>query len=330
MAQYLVRRILFAVGVLILISIITYGIFFWLSPDPAVTICGKACTPANIASIRHQLGLDKPFWLQYVTFIRDFFVGTSYGTGPTATPCDFPCLGFSFQTHEAVWSMISSRLPVSATVAIGAAVLWLLAGIVGGVIGGMRQGSWWDRAGLFVALGSISLPNFFVALILQYVLVVQLQWLPFPTAVPFTQSPTQWFTNYLMPWVVLAFGYAAIYLRVVRTNVIDTLNENFLRTARAKGLPSSLIVRRHALRPALTPVVTLFGMDFAALLGGAVIVETVFGLNGVGKLTSDSITKNDQPVIMGVTLLVAFFVVVANLVVDILYTVLDPRVRTPR
>jgi len=330
MARFLVRRILFAVGVLILISIITYGIFFWLSPDPAVTICGKACTPSTIANIRGQLGLDKPFWLQYLDFVRHFFVGTTYGTGPTATHCVFPCLGFSFQTHQAVWSMIASRLPVSATLAVGAAILWLLAGVVGGVIGGIKQGSWWDRAGLFVALGSISLPNYFVALILQYLLVVQLNWLPFPSAVRFTASPVQWFLNYLMPWIVLAFGYAAMYLRLVRTNVMDTLNENFLRTARAKGLPGGLIVRRHALRPALTPVVTMFGMDFAALLGGAVIVETVFGLNGVGKLTSDSITKNDQPVIMGVTLLVAFFVVVANLVVDILYTVLDPRVRTPR
>ncbi|WP_022881483.1 ABC transporter permease [Gryllotalpicola ginsengisoli] len=330
MAGFLLRRGLFAIGVLVLISIITYGIFFWLSPDPAVTICGKACTPETIATIRHELGLDQPFWLQYVQFVVHFFAGTEYGTGPTATPCTFPCLGFSFQTHQAVWSMISSRLAVSATVAIGAAVLWLLAGIVGGVIGGIKQGTWWDRAGLTVALGSISLPNYFVALILQYLLVVQLRWLPFPSAVKFSDSPTQWFANYLMPWIVLAFGYAAMYLRLVRASVIETLSENFLRTARAKGLPSSLVIRRHALRPALTPVVTMFGMDFAALLGGAVIVETVFGLNGVGKLTSDSITKNDQPVIMGVTLLVAFFVVVANLVVDILYTVLDPRVRIPR
>jgi peptide/nickel transport system permease protein len=180
---------------------------------------------------------------------------------------------------------------------------------------------------LAVALGSISLPNYFVALILQYLLVVQLGLLPFPAVVPFTQDPTQWFETYLMPWLVLAFAYAAMYVRLVRANVIDTLNENYYRTARAKGLPGSLIVRRHALRPALTPVVTMFGMDFAALLGGAIIIETVFGLNGVGKLTADSITKNDQPVIMGVTLLVASFVVVANLVVDVLYTLLDPRVR---
>jgi peptide/nickel transport system permease protein len=327
MTVFLIRRILFAVGVLLLISVLTYGIFFWLAPNPAVTICGKACTPTTIASIRHQLGLDRPFWFQYLDFLRTFFVGTSYGTGSTAIQCPFPCVGFSFQTQQSVWAMIVTRLPVSATIAVGAGLLWLLAGVIGGVIGGIKQGSVWDRAGLVVALGSISLPNYFVALILQYLLVVVLHVLPFPSVVAFSDDPVLWFQSYLMPWVVLAFGYAAIYLRVVRTNVIDTLGENFVRTARAKGLPSRLVIRRHALRPALTPVLTLFGMDFAGLLGGAVIVETVFGLNGVGKLTSDSITRNDQPVIMGVTLLVAFFVVVANLLVDLLYAVVDPRVR---
>jgi peptide/nickel transport system permease protein len=328
MSSFLARRFGFTLVILVLISVITFGIFFWLSPDPAVSICGKACTPATIGTIREQLGLDRPFFVQYAQFVTDFFTGSTYGTGPTAVRCSFPCLGFSFQTHQAVWAMIASRLPVSITVAVGAAVTWLLAGVIGGVLGGVKEGTWWDRGALVVALGSISLPNYFVALILQYLLVVQLQILPFPSAVTFGEDPLRWFETYLMPWLVLGFGYAAMYLRLVRTNVIDTLNENFYRTARAKGLPTSLVLRRHALRPALTPVVTMFGMDFAALLGGAIIVETVFGLNGVGKLTADSITKNDQPVIMGVTLLVACFVVVANLVVDVLYTALDPRVRT--
>jgi peptide/nickel transport system permease protein len=222
---------------------------------------------------------------------------------------------------------VGERLPVSATVALGAAVLWLLGGVIGGVVSAFQKGRFWDKFFAAIALGGISLPNYFVALLLQFILVVQLQWLPFPQAVGFTENPGQWFANYLMPWLVLAFQYAAIYTRLTRSNVIDTLGQNFMRTARAKGLKPSLVVGRHALRPALTPVTTMFGMDFAALLGGALITEKVFGLNGIGKLTADSITKNDQPVIMAVTLLAAAFVVIANIVVDIGYRYLDPRVR---
>ena len=327
MLLYLLRRILSAIGILLLVSLFTYAIFFLLSPDPAVLICGKTCTPERIDQIRGQLGLDQPFWMQYWEFLRGLVIGRSYGEGPSAIDCAAPCLGFSFQTNESVTNMITNRFPVSATLAIGAAVLWLLAGIGGGLLSAVKQGTWWDRGAMMVALGGISLPNYFVALILQYVLVVQLQILPFPTAVEFGENPLLWFQSYLMPWLVLAFAYASMYARLVRTNVIDTLGENFMRTARAKGLAAPLILRRHALRPALTPVVTLFGMDFAGLLGGALITETVFGLNGVGKLAADSIAKNDQPVIMGVTLLAAFFVVFGNVIVDILYTVLDPRVR---
>ena len=327
MVLYLTRRVLLALGVLALISLFTYVIFFVLSPDPAVLICGKTCTPERIDMIRGQLGLDQPFWVQYGEFLRGIFVGRTYGEGASAVACAAPCLGYSFQTNESVMSMMISRLPVTATVAIGAAVLWLLAGVGGGLLSAVKQGTWWDKSAMMVALAGISLPNYFVALILQYVLVVQLQILPFPSAVAFGTDPVLWFQSYLMPWMVLAFGYASMYARLVRANVLDTLDENFMRTARAKGLATPVILTRHALRPSLTPVVTLFGMDFAGLLGGALITETVFGLNGVGKLAADSIAKNDQPVIMGVTLLAAFFVVIGNVVVDVVYTFLDPRVR---
>lgn len=327
MIGYLARRVLAALGILVLISLFTYVIFFVLSPDPAVLICGKTCTPDRIDQIRHQLGLDQPFWMQYWDFLKGIFVGRGYGKGASTVTCGAPCLGFSFQTNESVTNMIIARLPVSVTVAVGAAMLWLLVGISGGLISAVKQGTWWDRSAMMVALAGISLPNYFVALLLQYVLVVQLKILPFPTAVGFPDDPVAWFESYLMPWMVLALAYASMYARLVRANVIDTLGENFMRTARAKGLSTPLLLRRHALRPALTPVVTLFGMDFAGLLGGALIIETVFGLNGVGKLAADSIAKNDQPVIMGVTLLAAFFVVIGNVVVDVAYTMLDPRVR---
>lgn len=327
MLFYILKRIAAGAIVLLLITVFTYAVFFVLSPDPAYMICGKTCTPDRIADIHEKLGLDKPFWQQIWIFLSGLFAGRDYGSGVNAVHCVAPCLGYSFQTNQPVMDMILQRLPISATLAVGAALLWLLAGVGGGLLSAVKQGTWWDRGIMVTALSGISLPNYFVALALQYVIVVKLKWLPFPTAVPFSDDPLEWFEAYLMPWVVLAFMYAAMYTRLVRANVIDTLGQGFIRTARAKGLAPRSVIGKHALRPALTPALTLFGMDFAALLGGALITETVFGLNGVGKLTADSITQNDQPVIMGVTLLAAALVVIANIGVDLLYSVLDPRVR---
>ncbi len=327
MIRFLVNRLLGMAVVLFLVCLFTYVIFFVLSPDPAVQICGKNCTPEAIDRIRANLGLDEPFWAQFWTFISGLFAGRTYGTGANAIDCAAPCLGYSFQSSQPVTDMILQRLPVSATVAIGAAVLWLLAGVSAGLLSAVREGKFADRFITGLTLTGMSIPNYVLALSLQFLLVVTLGWLPFPQAVPFGEDPAQWFANFLMPWIVLSIGAAAVYTRLTRANVIETLQENYVRTARAKGLSPGLVWRRHALRPALTPIVTIFGMDFAGLLGGALITETVFGLNGVGKLAADSITKNDQPVIMGVTLLAAFLVVVGNMVVDLLYTAIDPRVR---
>lgn len=327
MSRFLFNRLLGMVVVLFGVCLFTFVIFFVLSPDPAVQICGKNCTPETIDRLHANLGLDQPFWTQFWTFISGLFVGRTYGTGANAVECAAPCLGYSFQTSQPVTDMIVQRLPVSATVAIGAAVLWLLAGVAGGVISAVREGRFADRFITALTLTGMSIPNYVLALSLQFLLVVTLGWLPFPQAVPIGDDPVQWFLNFLMPWIVLAIGAAAVYTRLTRANVIETLQENYVRTARAKGLRPDLVWRRHALRPALTPVVTIFGMDFANLLGGALITETVFGLNGIGKLAADSITKNDQPVIMGVTLLAAFLVVVGNMVVDLLYSAIDPRVR---
>ncbi|MER7394045.1 ABC transporter permease [Streptomyces sp. NPDC000151] len=327
MARYLAGRIAGLVLILFMVCLFTFLIFFKLSPEPALMICGKTCTPERVDQIRSVLGIDQPFLTQFGDFLGGLFTGRDYGSGANLVHCPAPCLGYSFQTNQAVWDMVVSRLPVSATVAIGAAVLWLLAGVTAGLLGAVKEGTWWDRSVMNLSLGGASIPNYVLALALQYVLVVQLQWLPFPSAVAFGDDPVRWFESYLMPWIVLATGYACLYSRLTRANVIDTLAENFMRTARSKGLPPLLTMRRHALRPALTPITTIFGMDFAALLGGALITETVFGLNGVGKMAADSIAKNDQPVIMAVTLLAAFFVVVGNVVVDLVYTGLDPRVR---
>lgn len=327
MTRYLLGRLIGMVVVLFLVCLFTFVIFFALSPDPAVPICGKNCTPERIDQIRENLGLDLPFWQQFTSFLVGLFAGRTYGTGAAAIECAAPCLGYSFQTSQMVTDMLVQRLPISATVAIGAAILWLLAGVSAGVISAVKQGTFVDKFLAGLTLGGMSIPNYVFALVLQFILVVTLGWLPFPQAVPIGDDPVQWFLNFLMPWIVLATGAAATYTRLTRANVVDTLQENYVRTARAKGLRPDLIWRRHALRPALTPVVTMFGMDFAGLLGGALITETVFGINGVGKLAADSITQNDQPVIMGVTLMAAFFVIIGNMVVDLLYSVIDPRVR---
>ncbi|MBN6053110.1 ABC transporter permease, partial [Nonomuraea sp. RK-328] len=327
MARYVAGRIAGLVVLLLLVCVFTYLIFFKLSPDPALMICGKTCTPDRVAQIRTSLGLDKPFLAQLWDYLSGLVAGRDYGSGANLVHCPAPCLGYSFQSSQSVTQMIVERLPVSATVAVGAAVLWLIVGIAAGLLSAVKEGSWWDRTAMGLALGGSSIPNYVLALTLQYVLVVELQILPFPSAVPFSEDPVLWFQSYLMPWLVLATGYACLYARLTRANVIDTLAQNFMRTARSKGLGPALTMRRHALRPALTPIVTIFGMDFAALLGGALITETVFGLNGIGKMAADSIAKNDQPVIMAVTLLAAFFVMAGNVVVDLLYTGLDPRVR---
>lgn len=327
MTLYITRRLLGGIGTLFVVTLFTMLIFFTLTPDPAASICGQTCSPERIESIRSMLGVDQPFFTQFWTYISSLFVGRNIGEGADMIHCAAPCLGYSFQTRQDVLGMIVSRLPVTQTLAVGAAILWLVAGVVSGVVSGLKAGTVWDKSMMIFALIGVALPNYLVALVLQYLLVVKLRWLPFPSNVSAFEEPVLWFQSYLMPWIVLALMFAALYSRLTRSNIIDTLDENFIRTARAKGLSRRVIVGRHALRPALSPVVTLFGIDFATLLGGAIITETVFGLNGVGKLAYDAIATNDQPVLMGITLLAGFAVVIANIIVDLVYHFLDPRVR---
>lgn len=328
MIAIILKRVCAMLLILLLVTIFTFVIFYVLSPDPALQICGKNCTPEKITQIRGNLGLDQPFFTQLLVYLGGLFAGREFHIAGTAVPCPAPCLGYSFQTGQLVTEMIVQRFPVTLTITVGAAVLWVLVGVGSGVLSAAKAGTFVDRTIAGLTLGAMSVPVYVSALVLQYVFVVVLGWLPFPQAVPFADDPGAWFASYILPWVVLSMLYAATYTRLTRINVIETLQENFVRTAHAKGLAPSLVWRRHALRPALTPLVTMLGMDIAGLLGGALITETVFGLNGVGKLTSDSIVKNDQPVIMAVTLLSAAFVIVGNLVVDLVYAGIDPRVRT--
>ncbi|TQF01526.1 ABC transporter permease [Kitasatospora acidiphila] len=327
MILYLLRRLAVTTAILLVVCAATFAIFYLMPADPAQGACGKACSPERIAEIRTTLGLNHSPLVQFRDYLAGIVSGRTYGSGAQAVNCPFPCLGFSFQTDQPVWQLLTGRLPVSFSIAIGAAVLWLAVGVGAGVVSALRRGSLWDRAAMTAALGGVSLPIYFTALVLQYLLVVQFELLPYPQAVPFTADPVGWAQSMVMPWITLAMLYAGIYARVTRGEMLESLGQNYVRTARAKGLPEITVVRRHALRPALMPIVTIFGMDLGALLGGALITESVFGLPGVGKLAADAIASADQPVILGVTLFAAAFVVLANLLVDLVYAVLDPRVR---
>ncbi len=327
MILYLGRRLLGMLGVLLAIAAVTFTIFYVLPSDPAAAACGKACSDERLEAIRASMGLDAPVWRQFADFVTGVFTGRTMGTGQYALHCDFPCLGYSYENSEGVWDLLVDRLPVSASLAAGAAVLWLALGLTAGVTAALRKDSLTDRALMVGAVAAASLPVYFTSVLLIYGLIRLTGLLPYPSYVPFTSDPLSWASNLLLPWLALAILYAAMYARQSRGAMIESMAEPYIRTARAKGLPRRTVVVKHGLRAGLTPVLTIFGMDLGGLLAGAVITESLFGLPGIGRLFYGALTTGDQPVILGVTLLAATFIVVANLAVDLLYAVVDPRVR---
>ncbi len=328
MGRYIVRRFLGVVALVFVVMTMTFGIFFLVPASPAVLACGKSCSPERIAEINAKLGLDEPLVVQYANYVKGFFVGREYGEGTAITRCDAPCFGVSFQTDENVLNdLLLDRLPVTLSIAAGAAVLWLLIGVSVGILSALKRGSALDKSAMGFALGGVSLPVYFTALVSATILAGKLQLIDYPRYNDFTENPALWASGLVLPWFTLAFLYAALYARLTRANMIETMGEDFIRTARAKGLPERQVVGKHGLRAALTPIVTLFGLDLGALLGGAVLTESAFGLPGMGKLAIDAISSVDLPVILGVTVFSAFFIVFANFVVDILYAVINPKVR---
>jgi peptide/nickel transport system permease protein len=332
---FVIRRLLVAVLLLLVVCLATFFIFFVVpklagqtTDQLAAQYVGKNPNPVQIHAIEIKLGLNKPIIVQFFDFVKGLVAGQNYDNGPDVTYCPAPCFGYSFRSSLPVWPQMVSRIPVTLSLAIGAAVIWLVSGVATGVLSALRKGSIWDRSAMTIALAGVSLPIFFTA---QIALLVFRDTIPlFPgagTYVPITQNPAQWFENLVLPWVTLAFLYAALYARITRAGMLETMNEDFIRTARAKGLVERKVVLKHGLRASLTPILTIFGLDLGLLVGGAVLTETVFSLPGLGKFAVDAISNNDLPEIMGVTLLAAFFVIVANLIVDVLYAVVDPRVR---
>jgi peptide/nickel transport system permease protein len=332
---YVIRRLLAAVVLLFVISAATFAIFYLIprlagsSPETLATrYVGRAATPETVNLIAHRLGFYDPVWLQYGRWIKGVLVGADYDYGAGVEHCPAPCFGYSFITRQPVWPDLLERLPVTLSLALGAAVLWLFFGLTTGVISALRRGSMLDRAAMGVSLAGVSLPIFFTGMIALTIFSYRLQWTaPGGTYTPFTENPAAWFYALLLPWLVLALQFSAQYARLTRAGMLETMGEDYIRTARAKGLRERDVTVKHGLRAALTPILTIFGLDFGLLLGGAVITESVFSLPGLGKYAVDAITTNDLPKVLGVTLMAAFFVVVANLVVDLLYAVVDPRVR---
>ncbi|MET9373841.1 ABC transporter permease [Streptomyces sp. NPDC003035] len=327
MILYIGRRLLGVLGVLLAIAAVTFVIFYVLPSDPAAAACGKSCSAERLAAIRAHMGLDDPLWRQFADFVTGIFTGRTVGSGAYALHCEFPCLGYSYENSEAVWDLLVDRLPVSASLALGAAVIWLLLGLTAGVTAALRKDTLLDRTLMVGAVAAASVPVYFTSVMLIYGLIRVAGLLPYPQYVAFGSNPAAWASNLILPWLALAILYAAMYARQSRSSMIETMAEPYIRTARAKGLPRRTVVVKHGLRAGMTPILTIFGMDLGGLLAGAVITESIFGLPGIGRLFYGALATGDQPVILGVTLLAAAFIVVANLAVDLLYAVVDPRVR---
>jgi len=315
MLAFLIRRIIGAFLVCIAVTFIVFVIFIVVpGGDPAQRIGSKNATPQLIENIRHTWGFDRPFYVQYWVLMKKMFSGEL----------------ISYTNQQNVVSQIVQGIPATFSLTIGAAAIWLFFGILVGVISAVTAGRWSDRLITVLALIGISMPVFWLGIVTRYYLAEGGLATIFPDGeyIPFTQDPFQWFWHLVLPWIVLAVLFIGFYGRVLRGNILDTINEDYVRTAKAKGLAPRRILRRHVLRTSLIPVVTLFGLDFAAVLGGgAILTETVFDLHGVGQYAAQNIASFDLPPIMGVTLYGAFFITIFSVLVDLFYAYLDPRIR---
>lgn len=319
MGRYILRRLLWTIVVILVVTLITFVIFYVLpSGDPAVRFAGKQPTPEVIAQVRANLGLNHNVAVQYLLYLKRLVFGDAYG---------WPGLGFSYSTDAAIAPQLWQRAQVTLELVLGAAVLWMLIGIPVGVWSALRPRGWFDRSSLVVGLVFISTPAFWLGLLLLYVFWDMLGWLPGTGYVAFSSDPAAWFGHMLLPWITLALAFAAVYARIIRSNMIDTMSEDYIRTARAKGLSERRIVGHHALRASLVPIVTLLAVDVATLIGGTVVIETVFNLQGLGSWVLSGALNEDLPVTLAVTLVATIAVSLLSLVADVIYAYLDPRVR---
>jgi peptide/nickel transport system permease protein len=318
MGRYIIRRLLWVIVLLLVVSAVTFIIFYELpSADPAVLRAGRSPNPALIASIRHSLGLDKPIYVQYWRYMKNVVLHFNFG--------------YSYQFSQPVRTMIFQRLPATISLTVGAVIIWLLIGLPIGILSAVRSRSVMDRTAMGGALLAISAPSYWLGLVALFLFANDIGVVKIfdgaGTYTGLTADPGRWFGSLLLPWLVLAAAFAAFYSRLLRANLIEVMSEDYIRTARAKGLSERRVIFRHGVRSAITPIVTVLGLDIGGLLGGAILIETVFNIPGVGRLAYQGIENADLPVIQGTVLFGAFFIVFANLIVDIVYAFLDPRVR---
>ncbi|MFF0284904.1 ABC transporter permease [Streptomyces sp. NPDC005262] len=326
MSRFLLRRIGGALFVLLALSVVVYAAFYVAPGNVAQIACGPRCSPAQVAQVSDQLRLGDPLYLQYAHFLQGIFAGRDYSTGTGILHCQAPCLGRSYQNDEQVTRMILTKLPATASLAIGAFVLWIVLGVGTGLLSVWRRGRATERLLTGLTLAGMATPVFVVGLLLIIVFCSALQLLPFPDYVPLTENPEQWAWNLLLPWVSLALVSAAPYARMTRASMLETLAEDHVRTFRAYGVSERKLVGRHALRGALGPVIALGALDIGSMFGGAVLTESLFNIPGVGRELVDAVKNVDLPVVVGLVLVTGFFVVLANAVADILQAMADRRV----
>ncbi|NRQ34175.1 ABC transporter permease [Nonomuraea sp. NN258] len=324
MLRFLTRRAVGAAVILLIISAVTFFLFYAIPADPARLFCGKVCPPALLEQARHNLGMDQPLMVQFVQWVAGIFVGREYeGLGY----CAAPCLGYSFVNRAPVFETIIDRLPVTVSLTIGAAIVFLLFGVAMGVIAALRQGKPLDKIASVASLIGASAQIYFVGTLMMYFFVYQARVFSQPKYYPITEEPLKWFSGLLLPWLVLAMIFTANYTRMTRSTMVENLAEDYVRTARAKGMSGASVTMRFALRGTLTPIITIFGVDLGTLIGGAIITETTFGLQGIGRLSINAVFDSDLPTLMAVVLVAAGAIVIMSVVVDALYAVIDPRVR---
>lgn len=328
MFRFFVKRVLFALLTLFAISVTVFGLFFLGPADPASSMCGqKNCTPAQHQIIVKAMELDQPVVTQYAHYMKGIFAGREIGSGSNKVNCTAPCLGVNFRTYESVTNIVVRTLPVTVSVVVGGLVVYVLFGVGLGMISAVFKGTSFDRMATSLSLFFASNQIFALGSALMLLLVYTLKIFPQPHYTPLLQDPLAWLGGMLVPWITLGLINSALYTRLSRAQMIETLSEDFVRTARAKGLPMGRVYFRHALRAAITPIVTIAGVDLGGQLGGAPITETTFSLPGMGRQAVQSVFAQQLSVVMGTVLIASVFIVIANITVDMLYAVIDPRVK---
>ena len=323
MLPFLTRRLLSAAAILLVISAITFLLFTAVPGDNAADLaCGKSCTRDLLREVRANMGLDRPIWEQYTTYMAGIVTGRVIGN----KVCPAPCFGYSYHDKEFVFDKIANRLPVTISLAVGATVLFLVVGLGLGLFAALRKGTLSDKVSMGFALIGNSVQIYVIAPFLLAIFVNS-EFMKRPEYHPFLDNPLAWAKALILPWVCLAILFIATYARLTRASMVDALNEDYVRTARAKGLLTRQVYLKHAFRGAMSPIATILALDVAALLSGTIITEASFNLHGIGELTLLSIGDSDLPLMMAVVLLGAALVVVANIVADVAYAVIDPRVR---